>query len=71
MMPLIVECRIPSQMIHRDLQIFGDGLGLASQEIPPSASVIESQPNGILPPQGENCGVNMAGIFVQFLRNLA
>ena len=66
-MPFVMVGCIPPQMLHWDLQIFRYRLGLASQEIPPTASVIEAQTGGILPPKGEDCGVNMAGVFIQLL----
>ena len=67
MMGFIMESGIPPQMIHGDLQLIRESLGLAPQKIPPAAPVIEAQPCRILPPQGEDGSVDMTGIVLQFL----
>ena len=66
-MPFVMVGGIPPQMVYGYLQILRKSHGLAPQEIPPTASVIETQPGGILPPQREDRCVNMAGVFIQLL----
>ena len=48
-MSLIVKGRIPPQMVHWNLEVFGKGRRLSPEEIPPTAPVVEAQPGGIFP----------------------
>ena len=62
---LVMKSRIPSQMVHWNLEIFGKGRRLSPEEIPPTAPVVEAQPGGILPFQRQNRRIHIASIGVQ------
>ena len=49
MVSLVMKSRIPPQMLHWNLEIFGKGRCLSPEEIPPTAPVVEAQPGGIFP----------------------
>ena len=49
MVSLVMKSRIPPQMVHWNLEIFGKGRRLSPEEIPPAAPVVEAQPGGIFP----------------------
>ena len=70
MVSLVMKSRIPPQMVHWNLEIFGKGRRLSPEEIPPTAPVVEAQPGGIFPFQGEDVRPYLSSVVVQFFHGL-
>ena len=62
---LVMISRIPPQMVHWNLEIFGKGRRLSPEEIPPTAPVVEAQPGGIFPFQRQNRRIHIAPVGIQ------
>ena len=62
---LVMKSRIPPQMVHWNLEIFGKGRCLSPEEIPPTAPVVEAQPGGIFPFQGQDRRIHIAPVGIQ------
>ena len=54
MVTLVMEGRVPSQVIHRDIHCGREFVAFGAEQIPPCVRVIVSEANRILTPQGDN-----------------
>lgn len=70
MMSLIVECAIPSQMLHRYFEGLAQLRHLTAHHVPPPGGVIEPQPLGVLPPQRDDARPDVAWMLVERLRHM-
>lgn len=70
MMALIMEGGIPSQILHGDLQVLRERLGLGPQHVPPPCAPVKSQPLRILTAQGHDGRPYIPLMPVQLLGHL-
>ncbi|NBI18692.1 hypothetical protein D1841_14125 [Neglecta sp. X4] len=70
MMAFVVKSCKPLQMLHGNLEIFRERLGLCPQHIPPAGTAIKPQPLCIFPAQGDDRRVNIALVLIQVIGHL-
>ena len=65
-MPLIVERRVPPEVLRRDVHGRCDVVAVGAEQGPPSLSVVVAQPFRILSMQGEDVCPDVSGVVFQF-----
>ena len=69
MIALIVECRVPTEVLRWDLHCRRDVIAVGAKQSAPRVRVIVPQPLRVLPVEGDDVRPHIAGVVIQFVCN--
>ena len=69
MIALIVECRVPAEVLRRYFHRRGDVIAVGTQQCAPCGRVVIPQPLRVLPVEGDDVCPHVAGVVIQFVRD--
>ena len=69
MVTLIVEGRVPTEILRRDLHRRGDVIAVGTQQCAPCVRMVVAQPLRVLPVEGDDVRPHVAGVVIQFIRD--
>ena len=69
MIALVMEGRVPTKILRRDLHRHGDVVAVGAQECAPRVRMAIPQPRRVLPVEGDGVRPHVAGVEIQFVRD--
>ena len=69
MIALIVECRVPAEVLRRYFHRRGDVIAVGTQQCAPCVRMVIPQPLRVLPVEGDDVRPHVAGVVIQFVRD--
>ena len=69
MVALIVECRVPAEVLRRYFHRRGDVIAVGTQQCAPRLRVVVAKPLRVLPVEGDDVRPHVAGVVIQFVRD--
>ena len=64
MMPLVVECSVPSEILRRDFHLLRNRVALGAEQMHPRIRVVIAQPFRVFPMQRDDVCPDVARVFV-------
>ena len=66
MVTFIMECRVPPEVLRRDVHGCRDVVAVRPEQSPPCLRIVVAKPLRVLPVQGEDVCPDVSGVVLQF-----